>query len=141
MGMNYICGGLNLISQRAKEHAKRAYDGIRRQATDCIKIAANTDFSVEQVSLIKGYIFYDQHEFAGFVRFSPSYEMAESWRRLSGRRGSVQPHNIVLLQHEFLEIQYILQGYNQDNAHTMASAQYDYKRASDEFYARNDFPV
>lgn len=88
-------------SARAQEHANIAYENYRHQRNDCKRIAENTVFTIEQVSLVKVYIFYAYHDLPnGFKRFYPCYEMAESWRRLSGKDArKIQKHDILLLQH------------------------------------------
>lgn len=139
MSSVFVFGGLDPSSKEATRHAQVAYGNIRRQSNDCQYIARNVNMSIECVSLIKSYIFNTRHVLtSGFDLFSPSYEMAESWRRLSSKDSRhIQPHDVLLLQHEMLEIQYILQGYPQSNAHILASQTFNYQVASDAFYARN----
>lgn len=135
----YTSGGLNPSDDAAVAYAARAYASIRKQKTDCQNIAANTGISFEYVSLIKAYIFYAKHELLdGIDYFWPCYEMAESWRRLSAKGGRhIQPHDRLLLQHEWLEIHYIMQGMSQIEAHSLACQTFDYPTASNAFYARN----
>lgn len=132
-----ISGALNPKSDSAEGHAIRVYENIRKQSTDVYYISQNTKFSYEQVSLIKGHIFYNKHELLNgeYDRFFPSYDMAESWRRLSSKNGKgIQQHDIIMLQHELLEIHYISQGYSQQDAHHKASLNYNYSKASDDYY-------
>lgn len=68
-------------------------------------------------------------------RFDASYEMAQSWERLSRKTGKgIQPHDVILLYHELVELSYIARGYSQQEAHDIASKQYDYSKASNEYY-------
>ena len=61
--------------------------------------------------------------------------MAESWRRLSEKSAkNIQKHDILLLYHELIEIQYITQGYSQSDAHNFANNKYDYGTASRQYY-------
>lgn len=144
LGVRNICGGLNPYSDRANTHSEKYYESIRRQRDDCIRIVKNTHFTLEQISMIKSHIFYTYHALSNnrFDRFAPSYEMAESWRRLSENGGKhIQPHDIILLNHELLEIKYLWEGYHQSDAHVMASKAYNYSRASIEFYRRMGFSM
>ena len=50
-------------------------------------------------------------------------------------------HDIILLNHELLEIHYIMQGYDQDRAHTEASKKYDYHTAALNFYRNQGFNI
>ena len=61
MSSNLICGALNPISTDAILHANRMYDIIRKRSTDILNISRNTNFTFEQVSLIKNYIFFGIH--------------------------------------------------------------------------------
>lgn len=133
---------MNPYSVVAESHAIRAYESIRHQTTDCEKISKNTGLSEERVFLVKAYIFFSQHRLVdGIKRFDPSYEMAESWRRLSGKnKQHIQPHDLLLLKHELYEIGLILkEGVSQLDAHIKASVRYNYAKESASFYARNGF--
>lgn len=134
-------GALNPYYDEAAEHADMYYESIRRRTTDCEVISKNTGFSYEQIALIKAYIFFAQHDLnAGKIRFYPSFMMAESWRRLQSKdKRHIQPHDILMLQHELQEIAFIVAGDSQDTAHVKATALYDYSTASTEFYARQGF--
>lgn len=131
-----ISGALNPNSSSAIDHSNIVYESIRHQSTDVEKISRNTGFSFEQVSLIKQYIFFGTHILNGSVgRFEPDYMMAESWRRLSSKDARViQAHDVIMLHHELLEIQYIIQGNSQSDAHYMSSQKYDYASAAKKFY-------
>lgn len=133
-----IHGGLNVYSEQANIHAEKMYNEIRQRRLDYINVAKNTGFSIEQAQIIKNYIFKDWHMINDkLMRFSPSYEMAESWRRLSQRKGAIiYEHDILLLWHELTEIDLLIRNSNwtQQKAHTVASSTYNYKEASDKFY-------
>ena len=70
----------------------------------------------------------------GFKRFDPYFPIAESWKRLAFFPNEIQPHDLTLLEHEKLEIKYIVSGFSQDKAHRMASMIYNYDRESSLFY-------
>lgn len=79
--MEQISGGLNRYSRQAKSHAERMYEEILKRRTDYLEISKNTGFSIEQVQIVKSYIFRHSHYLNGSTlssKFDPSYEMAES---------------------------------------------------------------
>lgn len=137
-----ISGALNPLSKRAIRYAKEKYESIRKQSNDVLYISRNTNFTYEQVSLIKGHIFYNRHVLNRKYpdRFDASYEMAQSWERLSSKTGKgIQPHDVLLLHHELLEMGYIAKGYSQQEAHELANMKYNYGRASNDYYASLGF--
>lgn len=139
-----ISGAINPSSDRGLEHARKYYESVRNKHSsyDIYKIAMNTKFSFDQVSLVKGYIFYDKHELEDGVNFFwPSFEMAESWKRLSSQNGNYYAHDALLLYHELYEISMVAQGYTHSKAHEAATKKYDYKTASDLFYQKLGFKI
>lgn len=136
-------GALNPLDKDAKKHAKQMYESIRKQSNDIYYISRNTNLSYERVSLIKGHIFFNKHVLPnGVDKFYPSYEMAESWRRLSSKTGKgIQYHDIVMLHHELLEVEHILRGCSQQEAHERANMLYDYGRESNKYYRSLGFRV
>ncbi len=96
--------------------------------TDVKHIALNTGYSEEDIKAIKDYVFYDNHDLEGeYRRFYSNYMMAQSWQRLiSGK--SIQPHDLTLLKHEKMERELVLQGYTQNEAHTITSQKYNYAK-------------
>ena len=60
--------------------------------------------------------------------------MAESWRRLID--GKPESHDLTLLKHEIKEKELIGQGYSQDEAHRLTSAEYNYSKEASKFYAK-----
>lgn len=130
-------GGLSINSKEARMHTKQMYEQIRNRRTGCLNVARNSGFTLEQVTIIKNYLFKDCHELSyGYMPFEPSYAIAESWRRLSEKSGkSIKNHDIILLYHELLEIQILIQGRcTQKEAHELASKQYNYHLLSDNYY-------
>ena len=141
--MQNVSGALNPLDKGARLHAKQMYESIRKQSNDVYYISRNTSLSYERVSLIKGHIFFNKHVLpTGIDRFYPSYEMAESWRRLSSKNGKgIQKHDIIMLYHELLEIEYIVKGCSQQEAHERANMQYDYGKASNAYYRSLGFKI
>ncbi len=139
MGNIRICGGHNPESEEALAHAETYYNSIRKRFNDIKRISKNTGLPLEKVSLIKGHLFYNYHNlgYEEISHFDPDYYIAESWRRLSDKNKShIQQHDIILLQHELLEIDYIIKGYNQNEAHTLASNTFDYSTTSRNYYKK-----
>jgi hypothetical protein len=139
--MKSISGGLNPYTDiKSKEVAYKQYEQIRRRGNDIENIARNTCFSLEQITIVKNYIFYDSHILPnGYSRFEPSYEMAQSWLRLSEKKGDrVQPHDVLLLHHELYEIYLLISNsaYLQSYAHTMAEQKFNYSLACRQYYSR-----
>lgn len=65
--------------------------------------------------------------------------MAESWRRLSGKKKSeIQPHDLLMLKHELCEMQYLLfhNGSTYSEAHEYDQSKYNYAIESDNYYRR-----
>lgn len=134
-----ISGALNPSGRRAIAHAEREYASFRSMTTDCIFVSQNTGYTLEQVSLVKSYLFSSQHYLSScdkFKRFDPSYEIAQSWRRLMNKKGQgIQRHDMLLIPHELLEIQYIIGNrMSQQEAHELASKAFSYDLASTEYY-------
>lgn len=134
----------SIYSREADIKAEKSYGNIRRRTMDCYKIHRNTSFSIEQLQVIKNYIFSDGHYIRVngkyvYRRFYPSYDIAESWRRLSQEKpDNILKHDIMLLYHELTEIKILLNnsGYAQDFAHKLANEKYNYQLLSDEYYRR-----
>lgn len=131
----------NIFDSDACRIAYDLYEQFRNR-DDIDNVARNTQkygFNYEQIQLIKDYIFYEVHlnRKGELVRFTPSYDMAESWRRLSEHKGKhIKPHDIIMLQHEALEIAIFLTTPNctQMQAHARAEQTHNYKQASDAYY-------
>ena len=80
-------------------------------STDVQKISKNTGFEFDAILMIKHYLFIDEHNLNGKIkRFEPSFEIAESWRRLAFDKKNIKPHDITLLKHELKEMALISQG-------------------------------
>lgn len=121
-------------SLRAKAHTKLYYEEIRQRKSDVRAIAKNTGFSGELIQAIQNFIFLDEHDLGDEIRrFDPSYEMAETWRRLIEGK-NIQKHDGTLLKHEEMERELMLQGYTQDKARIITSRKYDYSEEARQYY-------
>lgn len=131
-----ISGGItDPNSKDAELHAKMYYEEIRHMTTDVKRIAQNTGFTESQIMLVKNYLFIAEHElYGGFRKFDPCFEIAESWRRLAFDKENIQPHDIILIKHELKEMSLIAQGLSQEEAHTIASQEYNYSAGYKDYY-------
>lgn len=138
--MANISGGIsgaisNPLSPEAVRHAYKYYEEIRHRKDDVYKIAEFTGYTPEQVLKVKNFLFVETHILSeGIRRFDPSFEIAESWQRLSDMQDYVQPHDELLIPHELMEMDLINKGYSQDEAHEKTSEKYDYPEESNKFY-------
>ena len=130
-------GALDPYSKAADKHAKQYYESVRKMTTDAERIANNTGFSLADIERIKSYVFSEEHDLGEEepMRFSPSYEMAESWQRLIDGK-NIQPHDITLIQHELMESKLVKDGMPQDEAHIITSGVYNYKKEVEEYYGK-----
>lgn len=135
-----ISGGLVRGTQREINYTEKMYEQIRNRSTDYLIVAKNSGFSIEQVQTIKNYLFKDFHYLNNSTmvsRFDPTYEIAESWRRLSEKSGKhIEKHDILLLYHELYELQLLLSSpeMSQNFAHKLASVKYPYDTESEKYY-------
>lgn len=125
----------NPYSDEALDHALLYYEEIRNFSTDVLKISQNTDFSYDQILMVKNYLFIYKHNINGELRlFDACFQIAESWKRLAFDKKNIRPHDILLLKHELMEIGLVKEGLSQQEAHNMSSKLYNYAKASDEYY-------
>lgn len=120
--------------EKAKAHAKRYYDAVRKMTTDVNRIAENTGFSEELIQSIKDFVFNEKHDLGDtYDYFVPDYKMAQSWQRLiEGKH--IQKHDLTLLHHEKMERELMKQGYSQIEAHEITSKKYNYAKEAKEYY-------
>lgn len=126
-------GALEPYSKEAEKHSEVYYESVRKMTTDVENIAKNTGFDVQDIKRIKEHIFYKEHDLGETKkrRFHPSYDMAQSWQRLiDGRK--IEPHDIILLRHELMEIDLMNNGISQQDAHNLTNTKFNYRKALDE---------
>lgn len=51
-----------------------------------------------------------------------------------GRSDNIKEHDVILLQHELLEMDFICKGFSQSEAHNFANRKYNYAEHSDVYY-------
>ena len=64
-------------------------------------------------------------------RFTPDYDMAVSWQRLTAGK-DIKEMDIVLLNHELMEYELMKQGMSYNEAHRITEKTYNYKKYTDE---------
>jgi hypothetical protein len=115
-------------AKREKEHAISYYKAVRRRHGDVKKIARNTGFPEQVIDRIREHVFMKKHDLGDdkMKRFSPDYDMAQSWQRLVKGK-NIQPHDVTLLKHEQKEYELMDSGLSQDKAHALATREFDYQ--------------
>lgn len=134
-----VCGAISdPFSRKAVRHAEMYYDEIRAMTSDVNRIARNTGVPVKDIIKIKNYLFMDMHDLLGGHRyFDASFHIAQSWQRLMSKDGKdIKPHDMTLIKHELYEMGLVESGMSQDDAHNATSKIYDYKKESNEYYAK-----
>lgn len=161
MDEELFCGAINPYSKDSIEfkqsviEAEKLYIRIRNSSTDYLNIADRTRYSVEQILMVKHYIFFNIHQLdlsrrVEYREFDPDLSMAHSWLRLSGvnkpssKLGTadakgIEPHDYLLLKHELLEMKFLIDGSydSQSEAHNVAEQEFNYLDASKEFYEKS----
>ncbi|HEL1556449.1 TPA: hypothetical protein TXJ05_000611 [Streptococcus suis] len=118
---------------KREKHAKMYYDQVRNRnrKMQVTRVAQNSGFPVSDIEKIFDHIFINEHELhGGLKRFDPSYDMAESWRRLSEMNGQhIQDHDLIMLHHELGEFHLMKQGLSYEEAHTKINKKFNYYEA------------
>ena len=114
-------------------HAQEFYESVRNRNKqhEIVKVSNNSGLSQSDVEKIYNHIFINEYDLEdGRKRFDPSYDMDESWRRLSEIGGkNIQPHDLVMLNHELMEHDLMAKGMKYDEAHELTNKTYNYQKA------------
>ena len=114
-------------------HAQEFYESVRNRNKqhEIVKVSNNSSLSQSDVEKIYNHIFINEYDLEDDrKRFDPSYDMAESWRRLSEIGGkNIQPHDLVMLDHELMEHDLMAKGMRYDEAHELTNKSYNYQKA------------
>lgn len=128
-------------SAQAVKFAELFYEEVRLHTHDVQNIAKNLGKKPEDIQRIKDYLFVNKSLYdtdrGEWRRFDPDCAIAHSWQRLTdGKR--IQPHDVTLIEHELLEMQLKRDDPSLDHnqAHTIASQKFDYRKESDTYYDR-----
>ena len=116
------------------KHADRYYEEIRQRTSDVKVIAQNSGFSEGDITNIKEHIFIKEHELdvgKPLRRFFEDYDIAISWQRLIEGK-AIREMDMVLLNHELLELNLMSEGLSYDEAHALAESKYNYKKYIDD---------
>lgn len=117
---------------RRDAHAERYYEELRRSQAEPIvkKLSEHSGITLKSARKVYEHVFINKYNLDGEMkRFDPSYDMAESFRRLLLGE-NVQEHDIILMYHERLEYE-LMNRYGKDSrtAHELTCRKYDYARA------------
>lgn len=114
-------------------HAQEFYESVRNRNKqhEIVKVSNNSGLSQSDIEKIYNHIFINEYDLEdGRKRFDPNYDMAESWRRLSEIGGkNIQPHDLVMLNHELMEHDLMEKGMKYDEAHELTNKTYNYQKA------------
>ena len=114
-------------------HAEMYYEQVRNRnrETQVVRVARNSGFSASDIEKIYNHIFINEYALHGGIqRFDPSYDMAESWRRLSETEGKhIQKHDLIMLHHELGEYNLMKQGLSYEKAHAEINRKFNYYEA------------
>lgn len=120
-------------NKERERHAQEFYESVRNRNKqhEIVKVSNNSGLSQSDVEKIYNHIFINEYDLEnGRKRFDPNYDMAESWRRLSEIGGkNIQPHDLVMLNHELMEHDLMVKGMNYDEAHELTNKTYNYQKA------------
>lgn len=130
-------GALNNLNDpdgdRRRKHARLFYEEIRNsdREININAISKNSKLDRNLVETAYHHVFEMKHQLInGYDYFAPSYDMAESWRRLH-TNDNIQKHDILLVRHEALEYQIWKEHPDWDyyQAHEETCRVYDYHTA------------
>ena len=139
-----ISGGISgaitdIETEEAYIHAIKRYMFFRSIDHDVSKIAKNTGIDEKKIRHIKEYLFFENaitDDNGEPAPFDPNFAIASSWDRLAFEPEKIQPHDLLLLNHELYEMSLYFQGYSQDIAHDIATQKYNYTDESTRFYQK-----
>lgn len=122
-------GALNPYSDEAQNHANKYYASVLHMKTDAQNISMNVGWSQNSIDQIKEHVFIKEHDLGNISkeRFSPSYDMAQSWQRLIEGK-NIKEQDLVLLKHEYLELTLMKKGLSQAEAHIIASQKHNFAK-------------
>ena len=120
-------------NKESDRHAQEFYASVRNRNKqhEIVKVSKNSGLSQSDVEKIYNHIFINEYDLEdGRKRFDPSYDIAESWRRLSEIGGkNIQHHDRVMLRHELMEHDLMAKGMKYDEAHELTNKSYNYQKA------------
>lgn len=129
-------------SFKKKKYAQKYYSYIRNKEypTDAIYVANNTGLTVEQILLIRNYIFCSK-SWLGLKKSQARFDIARSWKRLSGHNCNYYAHDMLLVCQVLYEIKLVSNGLSKHKAHMKARKRYNYELENRNFYKRKRFEM
>jgi hypothetical protein len=113
---------LNRYERLCLQPIMDVYDQIQAMEEDILIIAENYQLPTQEIERAKDYAFGNGNGVARY-QFYPDIDMSRAWLRLA--KGEGTDVDRVLLLHEIYESQLvIIQGMNQQQAHSMAQKHY-----------------
>ena len=136
---NKASGALNKNNDptgaRREAHAISYYEQVRKRdpKREISTVARNSGIETGKVERAYNHLFVNEYELAnGRKRFDADYDITQSWQRL--RNGEdIQPHDLILIQHESCEYELMKSGLPYSEAHTQAEKYYNYNKEVDEW--------
>ena len=127
--------------KRRKAHAELYYEELRNADENAIvdSMALNSGVDRQIVAKAYSHVFTEKHNLEeGYRFFDPDYDMAESFRRLR-TNDNIQPHDVILLQHEALENQIMQENpsMSYNDAHKLAEQSFNYRKALSDWLKEN----
>lgn len=130
---------------RRKLHAEKYYEAVRNRnaKNEIAKVAKSSGLSETDIEHVYNHIFIAEHALNNgsevvLERFSPDYDMAQSWQRLRSGE-NIQEHDLTLLKHELAEEGYMRGGLSYEEAHIKACKDgYNYEKDLQEWKAKNN---
>lgn len=122
---------------RRNEHAERYYEELRKRDEDAevARVSQHTGIGLDTVRQAYRHIFIEKHQLErGFDYFDASYDMAQSWQRMSSGV-DIQPQDPILIFHEAIESDFMnLMGMTYEEAHAATCLMgYDWNRLNEEW--------
>lgn len=112
---------------RQEDLAFDMYGAFKKLKNDTSDIARNTGWKESDIQQIKDHLFFEKHKFdSGEIKsFDPNYQQALAWERLM--KGSYNKNDILLLNHELFESNYIKKyGVTYEKAHSESQKHYNW---------------
>lgn len=81
-------------------------------------------------------MFINEHDLiTGKRKFDPDFYIAQSWHRLAFDPDNIKQHDLMLLKHEINEMNLIMNGCSQEEAHDITNnIGYNYQQMCEEYY-------
>ena len=123
----------------AKDYYREVLGRKREYEIDAV--AENSGFSREDIDKVFSHVFEKEHLFADGTRhkFSPDYDMSQSWFRLRDGK-NIKEHDMILLNHELMEADIMEKNPDAvyESAHREAEKKHNYSEALKKYLRDNN---